>query len=146
MVFINPLIEVGLIAAAVFVLFQVVRHKFVDQETQKKVKEKQKEWKAALKSNDKKRAEEMQKELMALQFKVMRGTMPLMFVSLAVLFVVIYPLNGVYVENFPLYLHLPVPFLERTPSWLWFYIIVNIVLSISLAIIRRLRKRSVSEK
>ena len=146
MVFIDPVIEVALVGAAVFVLFQAIKHRFVDQEAQKKVKEKQKEWKELMKGNDKKRTDEAQKELMDLQFKVMRGTMPLMFVSLAVFFVVIWPLNGVYAESFPLYLHAPVPFLENTPSWLWFYIIVNITLSIALVVAKKVWKKSKSEK
>jgi len=143
MVFTSPLIEVALVAIAIFALFQVLRQKLIDQEAQEKLKEKQKEWKEHLKNNNKKRAEETQRELMELNFKVMRGTMPLMLVSFAVLVLVIWPLNSVYPdESFPLTLHVALPLVNKTPSWIWFLFIVNITLSISFAIAKRVWKKS----
>lgn len=147
MVFTNPLIEVALVATALFVLFQVLRYKFIDQEAQELLKIKQKEWKEHLKNNNKKKADETQRELMELNFKVMRGTMPLMLVSFATLIFVIWPLNGVYPNSsFPLTLQVELPLLNKTPSWIWYLFIINIVLSISFAIAKKILKKRGEKK
>lgn len=147
MVFVNPLIEVALVATALFVLFQFLREKFIDQEAQELLKIKQKEWKEHLKNNNKKKAEETQRELMELNFKVMRGTMPLMLVSFATLIFVIWPLNGVYTDKvFPIAMHVPLPLLNKTPSWIWYLFIVNIVLTVSFMIAKRILKKRSEEK
>ena len=146
MVFVNPLIEVALIAAAWFALFQLLRYKFVDQKAQEKAKEKQKEWKELLKKNDTKKAEEVQKEVMELNFKVMRGTMPMMGVSLLMLFTVFPVLNSYYAEGFPVSIQVPIPFLDMTPSWIWCLVIVNITLSIGMAVAKKVWKKLKEKK
>jgi len=139
----NPVIEVGLVATGVFALFQVVRYKFVDFESQALLKEKQKEWKEHLKNNNTEKAGKLQDEVMDLNMKVMRSTMPMMLLSLVLLFVVYGPMHGIYTEeNFPMTLSFTIPVLNYTmPSWLVFYMLIYLSLSIVLAVGKKVYKK-----
>ena len=141
MVFMDPLIEVALIAFGMFIVMTILRERFMDHEAQELVKAKNKEWKQALKSSDTKKIEAMNKEMMELQMRVMKGTMPVTMISLAIFVLVIYPLNGFYAEGFPLAWKVALPLLDRTPSWLWYYILINILLQIAFGITKKAWKK-----
>ena len=146
MVFFDPIIEVAIIAAALFAFNYIIRNKFMDQNAQEEFKVKQKEWKTLLKEPEKneRKIESMQKEIMDIQFKVMKGTMPVMMITLALfIFVVLPTMNANYNGlEFP-----PAPYVVLPgEGWFWYYFILAIVFSIALGAGKRIMKKMKNDR
>ncbi|MEM0359811.1 MAG: EMC3/TMCO1 family protein [Candidatus Diapherotrites archaeon] len=146
MVFIDPLIEVAIIAIALVAFSTFIRNRFMDKEAEKGMKEKQKEFKELLKSKDKasmKRLEEVQKELLELQYKVMRSSIPSMLVMLGVFFLLLPIMNSSYGGiQFP-----PAPYIVLPgQSWIWYYILIGLMVSIAVAIGKKIMKKNKETK
>ncbi|MFH1234920.1 MAG: EMC3/TMCO1 family protein [Candidatus Diapherotrites archaeon] len=142
MVFMDPLIEVAVIALALVAFSTIIRNRFMDKEAEKQVKEKQKEWKELLKSKDKesmKRLESLQKEMLDAQYKMMRSSMPSMLIMLAVFFLLLPVMNSTYAGiEFP-----PAPYVVLPgQSWIWYYFVIGIVFSIALALWKKISKKT----
>ncbi|MCX6801753.1 MAG: EMC3/TMCO1 family protein [Candidatus Diapherotrites archaeon] len=142
MVFMDPLIEVAIIALALVAFSTVIRNRFMDKEAERQVQEKQKEWKVLLKNTDKesmKRLEAVQKEMLDAQYKMMRSSMPPMLIMLAVFFLLLPVMNSTYAGiEFP-----PAPYVVLPgQSWIWYYFVIGIVFSIALTFGKKIFKKS----
>jgi uncharacterized membrane protein (DUF106 family) len=142
MVFIDPLIDVAVIALALVAFSTFIRNKFMDKEAEKQVQEKQKEWKVLLKNTDKesmKRLEAVQKEMLDAQYKMMRSSMPSMLIMLAVFFLLLPVMNSTYGNmQFP-----PAPYVVLPgQSWIWYYFVIGIVFSIALMVWKKITEKN----
>lgn len=143
MVFINPIIEIGLIALAFFIFNNLLRHKFTDTESMEKTKEKQKEWKKLMKSNkkeDQKKTEKLQHEIMETQLNATKGMLPQLLIMMAIFIFLVLPLMNAHYnsEVVP-----PAPYLGIIPgeNWIGYYFGFVIVFSIAFAIIKKAWKK-----
>ncbi len=144
MVFINPSIDLLLIALAIVVFLNLLRAKFQSKELMDKVKEKNKQVKKLMKQKDKHSIKEMgkaNKELMELNMQVMRKTMPITMISL-VLFIIIFPFIRAEYEGYVFPLPVPLPWIDfqlhSQTNWLGYYFVASLTFSILIGLIKKI--------
>ncbi len=130
MVYITPEVDLLIIAFAIVIIFNLisraVRNKVLGKGHMEEIKKKQAEFKELIKKTDKKsqeRLKELEHELLEMNLKMMKASFPTMLLSLAVIALVWPFLQAEYgTYSFPL-----------VGSWIWYYIVVSLVLSIIIS-------------
>ena len=167
MVFVDIVIEIGLIALVVVVVSKFLQSKMIDKKKQKeaqaKMKEKQKRIKELMKNGDEKSKKEMdrlQKEMLEDMNATMQGTMKYMLVSMPLFFGAFFVLGSLYggtIFSAPFILPkfqgffflnpftwIPVGWGYET-GWLKWYFIIYLIASIIIAITLKVREKVVKK-
>lgn len=156
--FINPQIDIALIAIALAVVSQVMQHTLTDRKwmksSQKEMKEKQERIKELMKKGDsaKGEIERLEKEMMDAMSKMMSGSMRLMLVSMIVFIPALWFLTGTY-GNVVVPLPIPIPWLGgegiipimlyNETNWLGWYLLCSLASSLGLnAVVNIAERRS----
>ena len=167
MVFLDVVIEIGIIALVVVVASKILQSKMIDKKKQKeaqaKMKEKQKRIKELMKNGDEKSKNEMdrlQKEMLEDMNATMQGTMKYMLVSMPLFFGAFFVLGSLYggmLFTAPIILPkfqgffflnpltwIPVGWGYET-GWLKWYFIIYLIASIIIAITLKVREKVVKK-
>ncbi len=148
MVWINPGVDVAVIAFCVVAFFNMIRWKTEDRALMKTLKEKNKRVRELMKRTDKhskKEVEKANRELIELNMRVMKKTMPITLVSLAV-FMAVFPFIRAAYEPFVFPLPFPVPWIDMQfhtqTNWLGYYFLVSLTFSAAAGVIKKLVLRA----
>lgn len=151
----NPMLEIALVSVVMVGVSQILQRKLMDKkgmkEGQERIKEKQKRIKELLGKEDLKSKEEverLQKEMMEIMQKTMKGTMKHMLVSFPIFILVYWGLGATY-SGMLIDLPTAVPVIHRnfsfeitsSISWLWWYIYTSFSLSIAFNIVLKIVKK-----
>jgi len=168
MVFIDPILEIGLIALAVVVVSKFLQSRMIDKKKQKEaqanMKEKQVKIKELMKAGDEKSKNEMdrlQKEMFEDMNATMQGTMKYMIFSMPLFFGAFFVLGFLYggmlieapfvLPKFQGFFFLnpftwvPVGWGTET-GWLKWYFIIYLIASIAISIALKAREKFIKEK
>jgi len=148
MVWINPTVDISLIALTVVIFFNLLRMKTQSKELMDKMKAKNKRVRELMKRKDKQSVKEMEslnKELIELNMKIMKKTMPVTLVSLAI-FMVIFPFIRAAYEPYVFPLPVPLPWIDfqwhSETNWMGYYFVMSLSLSIIIGILKKVLEKA----
>ena len=134
----NPTVDLVLVSAIFVVISQTLQLVFMDRkqmrETQKEMKEKNKEYKALAAQGanaDKKEMERVQKEMMELTGRSFKK-MPKMMIASAIVFLPLWGLlNGVYAGT-EIKLFFPLTIFWQSTGWVYWYFLCSLLISMTV--------------
>jgi len=130
--FVSPEIDLLVIAVVITLVFSImslaIRHKMVGKEQLRELKKKHAELKELMKTTDKesqKRLKELQVEVLEINMKMMRASLPTMGLSILVILFLFPFLNANYGNHsFPI-----------VGNWIIYYIVVSIITSLAFQLV-----------
>ncbi|MCD6478402.1 MAG: hypothetical protein J7L44_00780 [Candidatus Diapherotrites archaeon] len=130
--FVSPEIDLLIIAVVITLVFSIVslviRHKIVGKEQLRELKKKHAELKELMKKTDResqKRLKELQIEVLEINMKMMRASLPTMGLSILIVLFLFPFLNTTYgSHSFPI-----------VGSWIIYYIVVSVITSLAFQLV-----------